>query len=131
MARKLRINGHSHLLPYPEQIPQFMKDKKIFWVDDDRQFMLQNNWKRPISHPSFFLYEKVDWMEEYKIDHEVILNLSQLYGNGMPKDIFKDVHRFQNNFNAEIEKMRDFMSNSDKLIRNNQKTITDAQRNSE
>lgn len=28
--RKLRINGHSHLLPYPEEIPQFMQDKEIF-----------------------------------------------------------------------------------------------------
>ena len=34
--RKLRINGHSHLLPYPEQIPDFMKEKEIFWVDDER-----------------------------------------------------------------------------------------------
>lgn len=41
MERKLRINGHSHLLPYPEEIPQFMKDKEIFWVDDERKFMLQ------------------------------------------------------------------------------------------
>ena len=41
MKRKLRINGHSHLLPYPEEIPDFMKDKGIFWVDKDRNFMLQ------------------------------------------------------------------------------------------
>ena len=39
--RKLRINGHSHLLPYPEQIPQFMKEKEIFWVDDERKYMLK------------------------------------------------------------------------------------------
>ena len=36
MKRKLRINGHSHLLPYPEDIPQFMKDKGIFWVDKQK-----------------------------------------------------------------------------------------------
>ena len=36
MKRKLRINGHSHLLPYPEEIPAFMKDKGIFWVDKDK-----------------------------------------------------------------------------------------------
>ena len=46
MKRKLRINGHSHLLPYLEEIPQFMKDNGIFWVDKDRNFMLQKNWKR-------------------------------------------------------------------------------------
>ncbi|MDG1327303.1 MAG: amidohydrolase, partial [Flavobacteriaceae bacterium] len=49
MKRKLRINGHSHLLPYPEEIPQFMKDKGIFWVDKDRNFMLKKNWKRPVT----------------------------------------------------------------------------------
>ena len=25
--KDLRINGHSHLLPYPEEIPDFMKEK--------------------------------------------------------------------------------------------------------
>ena len=44
--RKLRINGHSHLLPYPEEIPQFMKDKGIFWVDKDRKYMLQKDWNK-------------------------------------------------------------------------------------
>jgi hypothetical protein len=39
MTRKLRINGHSHLLPYPEEIPAFMKDKGIFWVDKERKYM--------------------------------------------------------------------------------------------
>ena len=56
--RKLRINGHSHLLPYPEDIPQFMKDKGIFWVDKDRKFMLQKDWSRPVTDSSFFLDEK-------------------------------------------------------------------------
>ena len=59
MKRKLRINGHSHLLPYPEEIPQFMKDNGIFWVDKDRNFMLQKNWKRPVTDSSFFLNEKI------------------------------------------------------------------------
>ena len=54
MKRKLRINGHSHLLPYPEEIPKFMKDKGIFWVDKDRKYMLQKNWNRPITDSSFF-----------------------------------------------------------------------------
>ena len=74
----MRINGHSHLLPYPEQIPSFMKDKEIFWIDDDRKFMLQKNWKRPVTDSSFFLDEKLEWMERNKIYHAVVLNLTQL-----------------------------------------------------
>ena len=78
MKRKLRINGHSHLLPYPEEIPEFMKEKEIFWVDDERKHMLQKGWSRPVTHSSFFLDEKLEWMDENKIDHAVVLNLSQL-----------------------------------------------------
>ena len=69
MKRKLRINGHSHLLPYPEEIPEFMKEKEIFWVDDERKHMLQKGWSRPVTHSSFFLDEKLEWMDENKIDH--------------------------------------------------------------
>jgi aminocarboxymuconate-semialdehyde decarboxylase len=98
-----RINGHGHLLPYPEQIPAFMKEKKLFWIDKDRKFMRQGDWKRPVTDPSFFLDEKLEWMDRNKIDHEVILNLSQLYCNGMEKGIARDVMRFQNDFNAETQ----------------------------
>ena len=59
----MRINGHSHLLPYPEQIPDFMREKEIFWVDADRKFMRQKNWQRPVTDASFFLNEKLDWMK--------------------------------------------------------------------
>jgi aminocarboxymuconate-semialdehyde decarboxylase len=103
LKRKLRINGHSHLLPYPEQIPQFMKDKKIFWVDDERKYMLQDDWKRPVTDSSFFLDEKLAWMELNKIDHAVILNLSQLYGNGLRLEAMKHALRFQNDFNAKVQ----------------------------
>ena len=103
MKRKLRINGHSHLLPYPEEIPQFMKDNGIFWVDKDRNFMLQKNLKRPVTDSSFFLNEKLDWMEKYQIDHAVVLNLSQLYGNGLRLEEMKQALRFQNDFNAKIQ----------------------------
>jgi len=103
MKRKLRINGHSHLLPYPEEIPQFMKDKGIFWVDKDRKFMLQKNWKRPVTDSSFFLDEKLEWMERFNIDHAVVLNLSQLYGNGLRLEEMKQALRFQNDFNAKIQ----------------------------
>ena len=65
--RKLRINGHSHLLPYPEEIPQFMKDKGIFWVDKDRKYMLQKGWNRPITDSSFFLNEKLEWKVSSRI----------------------------------------------------------------
>lgn len=103
MTRKLRINGHSHLLPYPEQIPAFMKENEIFWVDDDRKFMLQRGWKRPVTDSSFFLDEKLEWMARYDIDHAVVLNLSQLYGNGLRLEQMKKALRFQNDFNAKVQ----------------------------
>lgn len=99
----MRINGHSHLLPYPEDIPAFMKEKEIFWVDEDRKYMLQKGWKRPITDSSFFLKEKLEWMERNKIDHAVVLNLSQLYGNGLRLEEMKQVLRFQNDFNGKIQ----------------------------
>jgi aminocarboxymuconate-semialdehyde decarboxylase len=100
----MRINGHSHLLPYPEQIPDFMKENEIFWIDEDRRYMLQKGWKRPVTDSSFFLKEKLEWMERNEIDHAVVLNLSQLYGNGLRMDEMKRVLRFQNDFNAEIQR---------------------------
>ena len=99
----MRINGHSHILPYPEQIPSFMKEKEIFWVDDDRKYMLQKGWKRPVTDSSFFLDEKIEWMEKNRIDHAVVLNLSQLYGNGLRVEEMKKVLRFQNDFNGRIQ----------------------------
>jgi aminocarboxymuconate-semialdehyde decarboxylase len=104
MERKLRINGHSHLLPYPQEIPQFMKDKEIFWVDEDRKFMLQKGWKRPVTDSSFFLNEKLEWMNRFKIDHAVVLNLSQLYGNGLRLEEMKQALRFQNDFNGRVQR---------------------------
>lgn len=99
----LRINGHSHLLPYPEDIPTILKEKKIFWIDDERKFMHQANWKRPITDPSFFLNEKIEWMNKHSIDHCVVMNLSQLYGNGLEIEDMKVALRFQNDFNANIQ----------------------------
>ncbi len=103
MSDYFKINGHGHLLPNPEDIPFFMKDKKVFWVDGDKKFMRQGNWKRPITDPSFFLKEKLEWMEENNINHEVVLNLSQLYCNGMEQGLANDVIRFQNDFNASVQ----------------------------
>jgi len=99
----MRINGHSHLLPYPEEIPAFMREKEIFWVDNDRKHMLQKGWKRPITDSSFFLEEKLAWMDRNKIDHAVVLNLSQLYGNCLPLQDMKQVLEFQNDFNAKVQ----------------------------
>lgn len=101
--KKSKINGHGHLLPEPKQIPQFMKDKKLFWIDDDKGFMRQGNWSRPITAPSFFLKEKLEWMEKNDIERSVILNLSQLYCNGLSLEDTKDAVRFQNDFNAEVQ----------------------------
>ncbi|RMG25642.1 MAG: amidohydrolase [Bacteroidetes bacterium] len=99
----MRINGHSHLLPYPEQIPRFMKEREIFWIDEDRKYMIQKNWKRPVTDSSFFLNEKLEWMARHKIDHAVVLNLSQLYGNGLRVEEMKQVLRWQNDFNAQVQ----------------------------
>ncbi len=100
---KKRINGHGHLLPEPNQIPAFMKEKQLFWIDEDKSFMRQGNWSRPITAASFFLDEKIKWMAKNAIDHTVILNLSQLYCNGMPLQDTIDAIRFQNDFNAGVQ----------------------------
>tara|TARA_Y100001954_G_scaffold232453_1_gene283761 strand:+ start:385 stop:1413 length:1029 start_codon:yes stop_codon:yes gene_type:complete len=99
----MRINAHGHILPEPSQIPKFMKEKKLFWIDEDRKNMRQGNWSRPISSPGFFLEEKIDWMKKNNIDHAVMLCLSQLYCNGWKKNDCIDSITFQNNFNASIQ----------------------------
>jgi aminocarboxymuconate-semialdehyde decarboxylase len=103
---KLKINGHGHLLPEPHEIPKFMKDKKLFWIDEDRKFMRQDDWSRPITDPSFFFTEKLEWMERYGIDHAVMLNLSQVYCNGWEREDANDAIRWQNDFNASIQERR-------------------------
>ena len=101
--RYTRINAHGHLLPEPHEIPDFMRRQEIFWVDDDRTHMRQQGWARPVTDPSFFRMEKLAWMERMGIDHEVVLNLSQLYGNGLSRQLADDVLRFQNDFNARVQ----------------------------
>jgi aminocarboxymuconate-semialdehyde decarboxylase len=98
-----RINAHGHVLPYQKDIPSFMKEKEVFWISEDNAFMCQKNWSRPVTHPSFFVTEKLEWMEKNNIDHEVVITLSQLYGNGMDKDLCFDVIRFQNDFQHQIQ----------------------------
>lgn len=101
-----KINGHGHLLPEPSDIPRFMKDKKLFWIDDDKKFMRQGDWARPITDPSFFFDEKLSWMEKHDIDHAVMLNLSQLYCNGWSQQDAFDAIRWQNDFNASVQQRR-------------------------
>jgi aminocarboxymuconate-semialdehyde decarboxylase len=104
--KNLKINGHGHLLPEPHEIPAFMKNKKLFWIDDDKKFMRQEDWKRPITDPSFFFKEKLEWMEKYGIDHGVMLNLSQVYCNGWERQDTQDAIRWQNDFNASVQQRR-------------------------
>lgn len=101
-----KINGHGHILPEPNEIPRFMRDKKLFWIDEDRKFMRQGDWSRPITDPSFFFNEKLEWMEKYKIDHGVMLNLSQVYCNGWDRQDAIDAIRWQNDFNASVQARR-------------------------
>lgn len=99
-----RINAHGHLLPEPHEIPQFMKTKKLFWIEDDKSFMRQGEWKRPINLKGFFLKEKLEWMEKNNIDHEVVITLSQLYCNGVNEQDTFDIIRFQNDYHANVQK---------------------------
>ena len=98
-----RINAHGHLLPEPKEIPQFMKDKKYFWIDEDKAFMRQGEWKRPVTDPSFFLSDKVDWMKAHHIDHMVVIALSQLYCNGYDKQSTKDIHSWYNDYQGLLQ----------------------------
>ena len=99
----MRINAHGHILPEPYQIPKFLKEKKLFWIDDNKKFMRQGDWSRPINGTGFFVKEKIEWMSKYNIDHAVMLCLSQLYCNGWNKKDCIDAIRFQNDFNASIQ----------------------------
>ena len=100
----MRINGHGHILPEPSQIPKFLKDKRLFWIDEDKKFMRQGEWSRPINGSGFFLKEKIEWMKQNNIDHAVMLCLSQLYCNGWEEKDCADAIRFQNDFNASIQR---------------------------
>jgi aminocarboxymuconate-semialdehyde decarboxylase len=101
----MKINAHGHLLPDPSQIPLFMKEKEIFWIEESsgKKYMRQGTWRRPVTDPSFFLKNKIRWMEEEGIDHEVVITLSQLYCNGMEQGITSDVIRFQNDYHAYVQ----------------------------
>jgi len=99
----MKINAHSHLLPEPSQIPEFLKKKKLFSIDSDKKFMRQGDWCRPITHPSFFINEKLKWMKNHGIDHAVVLCLSQLYCNGWKRKDTFDAIKFQNDFNSSIQ----------------------------
>jgi aminocarboxymuconate-semialdehyde decarboxylase len=98
-----KINAHGHILPEPHQIPTFMKEKKLFWIDEDKKFMRQGNWSRPITDKSFFLKEKIEWMEKNNIHHSVMLNLSQIYCNGWEKQDAIAAIEWQNDFNASVQ----------------------------
>jgi len=99
----MRINGHGHILPEPFQIPKFMKEKKLFWIDEDKKFMRQGSWSRPITNSGFFVKDKLEWMTQQNINHAVMLCLSQLYCNGWKKQECIDAITFQNDFNASIQ----------------------------
>ena len=53
---KLKINGHGHILPEPSEIPKFMKDKKLFWIDDDKILIDVDVDKENVRH----ILEKLD-----------------------------------------------------------------------
>lgn len=59
----MRINGYGYLLFYFDEILVFMWEKEIFWIDEDCKFMCQKNWQCLVIDFSFFLNEKLEWME--------------------------------------------------------------------
>ena len=101
------IDGHGHILPNPDQIPQSIKDAGYFNIigAPGEQFMTQDfmNWKRPVSHPSFFVGPRLEWMEKNDIAHTVMITLSQLYCNGIEKKPALDIMKFQNDFHLELQ----------------------------
>ena len=44
-----------------------------------------------------------EWMEKHNIDHGVMLNLSQIYGNGWHRQDASDAITWQNDFNASVQ----------------------------
>ncbi len=101
------IDGHGHMLPDPSQIPESIKKAGYFdiKIDGNRQSMTQKfiNWTRPVSHPTFFLKPRLEWMDQHKISHTVLLTLSQLYCNGMKKQAVVDIMRFQNDYQLQLQ----------------------------
>ena len=69
-------------------IELFQLDKKLFWIDDDKAFMRQGSWSRPITSASFFLKEKIEWMEKnpdmFKINSQIKID------EGWKRSIQKD-----------------------------------------
>ncbi len=101
------IDGHGHILPSSKQIPQSIKNSGHFNIEGplEKQLMTQDfiNWKRPVSHPSFFIEPRLDWMGEHNIAHTVMLTLSQFYCNGINKDATLDIIKFQNDFHLQLQ----------------------------
>ena len=66
----MRINGHGHILPEPFQIPKFMKEKRLFWVDNDKKFMRQGGWSRPIiTNDNMVIASKDGYLHKINLDN--------------------------------------------------------------
>ena len=82
----MRINGHGHILPEPFQIPNFMKEKKLFWIDEDKKFMRQGDWSRPITGRGFFIKEKLDWSPSITLKQGLEKTYKWIYDDILKKD---------------------------------------------
>lgn len=101
-------NGHGHILPNPDQIPESIRRAGYFDITgpEGKQFMEQSfiKWRRPISHETFFLKPYLEWADDESIRHTVLLNLSQMYCNDIPNDdAALDIMHFQNDFHEELQ----------------------------
>ena len=101
------IDGHGHILPMPNEIPDSIISKGYFDIvgAPGNQFMTQKfiGWKRPVSNEIFFIQPRLEWMQKNNIAHTVMLTLSQFYCNGIKKADALEIIKFQNDFHLKLQ----------------------------
>lgn len=110
--KNFHINGHGHVLPGPDQIPDSIKKAGYFdlvpSLNDPKQLMMTQkfkDWSRPVTDNTFFAEAQVEWMSKWNIDHTIVITLSQLYCNGLPENITYDIISFQNDFQLQLQEL--------------------------
>lgn len=105
----VKIDWHGHILPYPEEIPDFVSNHNIFDVRREKnekiRYMYNNGIKmRPITEEWSFPNERRERMNKNDIAHTVVFPLSQLYLNTTKdKWLVMDVLDWQNQYNRDLQ----------------------------
>ncbi len=106
------IDGHGHILPNPDQIPKSIKERGYFDIPElnNKLHMMQaflnpeKPWTRPVSHPTFFIKPRLEWMEQHNIACTIMITLSQLYCNTVSDNkAAVDIMKFQNDFHLGLQ----------------------------